>query len=142
MKKRPDLRIIISSATIDAEHFKVYFGTNELGEMDTSNVTLMSIEGRMHPVGESIQCVIVPIEIMFFETSHALDIYYLSESCADYVDMTVQTVLKIHHHVRSLGIKNALCIKFLFSEIFSELIEHFLGTRRRYTGIPYRKRGN
>jgi ATP-dependent RNA helicase DDX35 len=54
MRKRYDLRVIISSATMDAEHFKVYFGTNEIGEMDTPNVILMSIEGRTYPVGESI----------------------------------------------------------------------------------------
>ena len=32
MKKRPELRIIISSATIDAEDFMEYFNTNAGGE--------------------------------------------------------------------------------------------------------------
>jgi len=32
MKKRPELRIIISSATIDAEDFMEYFNSNAGGE--------------------------------------------------------------------------------------------------------------
>lgn len=32
MKKRPELRVIISSATIDAEDFMEYFNTNAGGE--------------------------------------------------------------------------------------------------------------
>lgn len=51
MKKRQDLKIIISSATMDAEDFKSYFGMDETGYLDESIVTIMSIEGRMHPVG-------------------------------------------------------------------------------------------
>jgi hypothetical protein len=37
MKKRPELRIIISSATIDAEDFMEYFNTNAGGEDRTKD---------------------------------------------------------------------------------------------------------
>jgi ATP-dependent RNA helicase DDX35 len=51
MKKRLELKIIVSSATIDAEYFNNYFNTNEKGELDSSFSTIMSIEGRIFPVG-------------------------------------------------------------------------------------------
>jgi ATP-dependent RNA helicase DDX35 len=51
MKRRPELRIIVSSATIDAESFKEYFSINETGDMNDSAAVIMSIEGRMYPVG-------------------------------------------------------------------------------------------
>lgn len=37
MKKRPELRIIISSATIDAEDFMEYFNSNAGGEDRTKD---------------------------------------------------------------------------------------------------------
>jgi ATP-dependent RNA helicase DDX35 len=51
MKRRPELRTIISSATIDAEIFKKYFSMNDKGDIDDSIATIMSIEGHMYPVG-------------------------------------------------------------------------------------------
>lgn len=72
-KKRDSLKIIISSATIDAEFFKDFFNfkTKKSGN-DTA--TILSIEGRMHPV----------------------ETFYLREPCPDYVQETVNTALKIH----------------------------------------------
>jgi len=81
IRKRTDLKLIISSATLDAEDFFKFFNTGKgkggvksnNGESD-SNVTIMSIEGRMYPV----------------------DIMYLEEPCQNYLLKAYETVLEIH----------------------------------------------
>ena len=68
-RSRPDLRIIISSATIDAEAFYKHFHTSEFP------ATIMSVTGiRMFPI----------------------DIMYLAQPCSDYVQAAVRTVTRIH----------------------------------------------
>jgi ATP-dependent RNA helicase DDX35 len=98
MKRRPELRIIISSATLQAEDFLKFFMGDEVqrptseaavtledliaqgssGPQDTAfggNVgRIISIEGRMYPV----------------------DILYLENPAEDYVEKAVQTVFDIH----------------------------------------------
>ncbi|KAI9010131.1 P-loop containing nucleoside triphosphate hydrolase protein [Hyaloraphidium curvatum] len=68
MAKRTSLRLIISSATLDAESFRDYFLSSEL------DAVIMSLEGRMFPV----------------------DIQYLAEACSDYVVKAAETVVEIH----------------------------------------------
>ena len=45
MKKRPSLRIIVSSATLDATKFLDYFSNGI-----SHGATIVSLEGRMYPV--------------------------------------------------------------------------------------------
>lgn len=68
-KKRPELRIVVSSATLQAEEFLRFFAGEE-----TSMGQIISLEGRMFPV----------------------DYLYLEEPAEDYVERTVKTVLDIH----------------------------------------------
>ena len=70
-RSRPDLRIIISSATIDAEAFYKHFHTADFP------ATIMSVTGiRMFPI----------------------DIMYLAQPCSDYVQTAVRAVTQIHMH--------------------------------------------
>jgi ATP-dependent RNA helicase DDX35 len=71
-RRRGDLRIIISSATLDAEAFRSFFNEPHSGGMQTA--TIYSVKGRSYPV----------------------DVFYLEEPCADYVSKAVETVLAIH----------------------------------------------
>ncbi|KAI3617130.1 hypothetical protein CBS9595_003039 [Malassezia furfur] len=48
-KVRPELRIVVSSATIDAEAFARYFDPTYAGQA-TADVALLSLEGRSYPV--------------------------------------------------------------------------------------------
>src|SRR6266536_277049 len=79
-KRRPDLRIIVSSATLQAEEFLRFFaGTNsdsrpENGDLGGSTGRIISIDGRMYPV----------------------DILYLEEPAEDYVERAVKTIFDIH----------------------------------------------
>ena len=82
-KRRPDLRIVISSATLQAEAFLRFFagetgdGRVEDSELGDSTGRIISLEGRMYPV----------------------DILYTEEPVEDYVERAVKTVFDIHTRV-------------------------------------------
>ncbi|KFA80500.1 hypothetical protein S40288_02078 [Stachybotrys chartarum IBT 40288] len=80
-KKRPELRIIISSATLQAEKFLDFFSSrsdeqakNGGGNEAQNLSTIVSIEGRAYPV----------------------DLLYLDSPAEDYVEKAIDTVLQIH----------------------------------------------
>uniref|UniRef100_A0A0N5AN95 RNA helicase n=1 Tax=Syphacia muris TaxID=451379 RepID=A0A0N5AN95_9BILA len=71
---RNDLRVIISSATLDAVLFRDFFELNETDNIHENTATILSVEGRVHPV----------------------TVYYTSSAVPDYVKKTMDTILKIH----------------------------------------------
>ncbi|KAJ9295867.1 hypothetical protein DTO217A2_8961 [Paecilomyces variotii] len=79
-KKRSDLRIVVSSATLQAEDFLRFFAGDEFqteagnGELGGSVGRIISLEGRMYPV----------------------DILYLESPAEDYVERAVKTIFDIH----------------------------------------------
>lgn len=72
-KKRPSLRIIVSSATLDATKFLDYFSQGS----SPDECTIVSLEGRMYPV----------------------EVAYLSEPTADYVQKAAEVVWNINLQV-------------------------------------------
>lgn len=68
-RKRKDLKIIISSATIESSMFQRFFDEGE-----EFKATVVEVEGRMYPV----------------------EIYYLEEACKNYVRQAVETAYAIH----------------------------------------------
>ncbi|XP_046400356.1 probable ATP-dependent RNA helicase DHX35 [Ischnura elegans] len=74
IKKNKRLKLIISSATVDANQLKQFFNFNKRGKEEDDTATIMTIEGRLYPV----------------------DIHYVKEPVPDYVRGVVDTVLKIH----------------------------------------------
>lgn len=73
-KRRADLRIVVSSATLQAEDFLRFFAGSD-AIAGTGNVgRIISLEGRMYPV----------------------DVFYLDEAAEDYVERAVKTVFDIH----------------------------------------------
>ncbi|KAJ4301358.1 hypothetical protein N0V90_003450 [Kalmusia sp. IMI 367209] len=79
LRAREDLRVIVSSATLDAEKFLDFFAPDEGGKINNKIKedygTIVSIEGRTHPV----------------------DIFYLSSPTNNYIEKAVDTVLSIHN---------------------------------------------
>ena len=76
-KRRAELRVVISSATLDAEDFLRFFDDADDETPTNGNVNvgrIISIEGRAFPV----------------------DIHYLSEPCEDYLERAVKTIFDIH----------------------------------------------
>ncbi|KAF3912309.1 p7 [Arthrobotrys entomopaga] len=69
-KRRPDLKIVVMSATLDAHKFQRYFGVEE----NKFNAPLLAVPGRTHPV----------------------EIFYTPEPEKDYVEAALRTVLQIH----------------------------------------------
>ena len=76
-RKRSDLRIIVTSATVDATAIKEFFETNTGANKDNraeDTACVVTVEGRVHPV----------------------DIMYLQKPAANYIIAAAETVLKIH----------------------------------------------
>jgi len=80
-KRRPDLHIIVSSATLQAEQFLNFFSDDEQEQKHPADDSIkanmgriVSIEGRMFPV----------------------DIHYSSSPVEDYIERAVQTVFEIN----------------------------------------------
>ena len=79
LKKRKDLRIIVTSATVDAVTIKEFFESNNgVNKSDRTKDTacIISVQGRVHPV----------------------DIHYLQKPCLNYITTAAETVLKIHEN--------------------------------------------
>ena len=84
-KRRPELRIVVSSATLNAEDFLRFFGDGDDDGVDPNERTnngknatpigkIISIEGRAFPV----------------------DIHYLTTPSEDYLERAVKTIFDIH----------------------------------------------
>ncbi len=79
-KRRPELRIIISSATLQAEEFLRFFQGQDPSDQaknqreENSIGAILGLEGRMYPV----------------------DILYLESPAEDYVERAVRTIFDIH----------------------------------------------
>ncbi|XP_006881777.1 PREDICTED: probable ATP-dependent RNA helicase DHX35 [Elephantulus edwardii] len=73
-KKRGDLRLIVASATLDAEKFRDFFNQNETSDPTRDTCVILTVEGRTFPV----------------------DVFYLQSPVPDYIKSTVETVVKIH----------------------------------------------
>ncbi|KAL8854692.1 MAG: hypothetical protein Q9221_000474 [Calogaya cf. arnoldii] len=73
-KRRADLRIVVSSATLQAEDFLRFFAGADAIAGTGSVGRIISLEGRMYPV----------------------DVFYLDEPAEDYVERAVKTILDIH----------------------------------------------
>uniref|UniRef100_A0A7M4F132 RNA helicase n=1 Tax=Crocodylus porosus TaxID=8502 RepID=A0A7M4F132_CROPO len=73
-KKRGDLRLIVASATLDAEKFRDFFNQNETSDPSKDTSVILTVEGRTFPV----------------------DVFYIQSPVPDYVKSTVETVMKIH----------------------------------------------
>ncbi|XP_064393087.1 probable ATP-dependent RNA helicase DHX35 isoform X2 [Halichondria panicea] len=74
MKKRDDLHLIVSSATVDAELFRSFFETNTTGDRHSDTATIITLEGRTYPV----------------------EVLYTTRPVADYLTASVETVLALH----------------------------------------------
>ncbi|XP_034189179.2 putative ATP-dependent RNA helicase DHX35 isoform X1 [Osmia lignaria lignaria] len=74
IRKRKRLRIVVCSATVDAEQLRDFFNTNTTKDSTKDTAIILTVEGRLYPV----------------------DIFYVKEPVANYVTSVVDTALKIH----------------------------------------------
>jgi len=73
LRKRRELRLVISSATVDAEYIRDFYNTGRQ-EKQRDVATVMSVAG----------------------TGYSVDVFYLTDPCPDYVKACVDTVVKLH----------------------------------------------
>lgn len=74
LKKRKELRLIVASATLNANELQQFFNENPTGNKKNDTAVIMSVEGRQFPV----------------------DIFYVAEPVPCYIQASVDTVLKIN----------------------------------------------
>ncbi|XP_071957723.1 probable ATP-dependent RNA helicase DHX35 [Antedon mediterranea] len=74
LKKRKDLRVIVASATLDAEAFQNFFNDNDTKDKSKDTAVILTVEGRTFPV----------------------DIFYTESPVPNYLRSTVETIIKIH----------------------------------------------
>ena len=93
-RKRPDLRVVITSASLNVDELKEFFEThhvvnpsqvseNEEKKVDKSQEStfVLSVSGRTHPV----------------------DVLYLEQPCYNYVETAVRTCIEIHQSMEEWG---------------------------------------
>ena len=86
-RRRPDLRVLISSATLDAEVFVRFFDLSRAGLRAGLG------EGQVcEPVPSSLKPAVLSLE----GTVYAVDVFYAREPAVDYVKAAVETVREIH----------------------------------------------
>ncbi|TDZ23036.1 putative ATP-dependent RNA helicase DHX35 [Colletotrichum orbiculare MAFF 240422] len=95
MKKRPELRIIISSATIQAEEFLKFFTTNPGDEpKETDTKAAGDDNGTTNPRPDDEKGAIVSLEGRAFP----VDILYLESPTDNYLERAITTVFDIHEN--------------------------------------------
>ncbi|KAK0043117.1 ATP-dependent RNA helicase DHX35 [Biomphalaria pfeifferi] len=77
-KKRKDLRLIVASATLNAEEMKNFFNKNKTDDPEKDTAAILTIEGREYPV----------------------DVHYSLDPVPNYIKAAVECVLKIHFNER------------------------------------------
>ncbi|XP_046629078.1 probable ATP-dependent RNA helicase DHX35 [Neodiprion virginianus] len=50
IRKRRSLKVIVSSATVDAEQLRDFFNTNTSKDTSKDSATIISVEGRLYPI--------------------------------------------------------------------------------------------
>ena len=117
-RKRQDLRLIICSATIDAERFLDFFITPEMSaasssaavEPESTSSTMSKKRRRWGPkVGEHKEAAPPPQHphanrgtiISVDGRQHSVDVLYLREAASNYIEATVDACFKIHRHESS-----------------------------------------
>ncbi|KAK6631984.1 hypothetical protein RUM44_007014 [Polyplax serrata] len=76
LKKNTSLKLIVSSATVDADELQHFFNLNRTPDKTKDTSTILSVPGNMYSV----------------------DVFYVEEPVPCYVQGVVDTILKIHKH--------------------------------------------
>ncbi|XP_064641577.1 probable ATP-dependent RNA helicase DHX35 [Lineus longissimus] len=101
-KKREDLRLIVASATLDAEAFCDFFNQNNTKDRSKDTAVIFSIEGRMYPV----------------------DVHYSLDPLPNYLTAMVETIVKIHKSEKSGDVLAFLTGQDEVDHVVRLLIEH------------------
>ncbi len=95
-RKRPELRIIVSSATLQAEEFMRFFAGATPSDDNVRSGAVPAPAPPPPPPPETSVCRIVTVEGRMYP----VDILYLEQPVADYVEAAVTTCLEIHTKVQ------------------------------------------
>ncbi|KAF9870135.1 helicase associated domain-containing protein [Colletotrichum karsti] len=95
LKKRPELRVIISSATLQADEFLKFFTTNPGDEgKETKRSAAETADNDTKMQAGDDKCAIAALEGRTFP----VDVLYLESPAEDYVEKAISTVFDIHEN--------------------------------------------
>jgi ATP-dependent RNA helicase DDX35 len=105
-RKRKDLRLIISSATLDADSFKTFFNTKESSSNPSKKAAAVAAAAAIFNAkagaGQHLAAPASGAAVMQIEgRTYPVEIFYSAKPVADYVAATVQTILDIHNEESS-----------------------------------------
>lgn len=103
LRKRPDLRLVVSSATLEAEALQNFFQD----EVEKCGY-LLNWNKVISVFGQSLRSTIyssfsksISAEILSIQGRvYPVEVYYLNDPVANYVKASVETVMKIHESQR------------------------------------------
>ena len=113
-RRRPDLRVIVSSATLDAETFRDFFNTNRSGDASRDTAAIFTVEGRTYPV-----------EVMYAEAP-----------VANYLTAAIDTVVDIDREKPAGDILVFLTGRDEVESAVKQLRERLAATRRPAHVLP------
>lgn len=109
IKRRPELRLIVASATLETDSIYNYF--NRLNRTETiERTSVLCIDGRAFPV----------------------EVFYLDQPCANYVKQSVETVIKIHENFAYGDVLVFLTGYEEVEECVEELYNYAVGLKDKY----------
>eukprot|EP00877_Chromochloris_zofingiensis_P010555 jgi/Chrzof1/5753/Cz16g14170.t1 len=92
-RRRHDLRLIISSATLEVDKLVAFFDTATIRRHKT---TATAGAGAGAGVGGSAELSRTPAVLSVEGRTHPVQVHYLLEPCPDYIKAAVETVVDIH----------------------------------------------
>ena len=98
LKRRRDLKIIISSATVDAEYLRDFFNSGkEAKDIKEEKENGGSKSDEKEDRRKSREEKVLPATILSVEgRNYSVDVYYLADPCPDYVRACVDTCVRLH----------------------------------------------
>lgn len=105
-RKRPELRVIVCSATIDAQAFLNFFVGKKQSETEGQAAPARKRKRRWGRVGDPVEPGLEEVRkestlnrgtiISVDGRQHAVDVLYLAQPASDYIQATIDTVRKIY----------------------------------------------
>ena len=101
LKRRPDFRVIVASATMDVPKFLEYFSHLMIDTTKTNSISKSSKSSKSSSSSSSSSSSLSDVIPLFVgRRRYNIDTQFLTEACGDYILESVRTVIKIHQTER------------------------------------------
>lgn len=99
MKRRSDLKLILCSATINAEELKLFFDEGAKSAAAQSSQQSKEKKADNETDASHLSSIIISVEGRYYP----IEIFYLKDSCDDYLKASIKTAFNIHMNHKESG---------------------------------------